>query len=86
MLVAPRSTTSKISMSGFTRHPDMRHRGLWWQKAHLCRIRLYRALARPSESKNLPMGRFEAIRGIEHVDGVRLMTRNLSGDTSLPIP
>ncbi|MBA5867640.1 MAG: excinuclease ABC subunit A [Nitrospira sp. CR1.3] len=42
---------------------------------------LYRALARAFRLASLPMGRFTAIRGIEHVNGVRLIDQQPIGRT-----
>jgi excinuclease ABC subunit A len=50
-------------------------------KSTLVQDTLYRALARAFRVENLPMGRFEAIRGIEHVDGVRLIDQEPIGRT-----
>ncbi len=50
-------------------------------KSTLVQDTLYRALARAFQLENLPMGRFEAIRGIEHLHGVRLIDQEPIGRT-----
>jgi excinuclease ABC subunit A len=50
-------------------------------KSTLVQDTLYRALARAFRVENLPMGRFDAIRGIEHLDGVRLIDQEPIGRT-----
>jgi excinuclease ABC subunit A len=50
-------------------------------KSTLVQDTLYRALARAFRIENLPMGRFEAIRGIEHLHGVRLIDQEPIGRT-----
>jgi excinuclease ABC subunit A len=50
-------------------------------KSTLVQDTLYRALARAFQLENLPMGRFEAIRGIEHLNGVRLIDQEPIGRT-----
>ena len=50
-------------------------------KSTLVQDTLYRALARAFRLENLPMGRFEAIRGIEHLHGVRLIDQEPIGRT-----
>ncbi|MDF0643426.1 MAG: excinuclease ABC subunit UvrA [Nitrospira sp.] len=42
---------------------------------------LYRALARAFRVESLPMGRFSAIKGIEHLNGVRLIDQQPIGRT-----
>ena len=50
-------------------------------KSTLVQDILYRALARAFRLENLPMGRFEAISGIEHLQGVRLIDQDPIGRT-----
>jgi len=50
-------------------------------KSTLVQDTLYRAVARAFRLENLPMGRFEAIRGIEHLHGVRLIDQEPIGRT-----
>ena len=50
-------------------------------KSTLVQDTLYRALARAFQLENLPMGGFEAIRGIEHLHGVRLIDQEPIGRT-----
>jgi len=50
-------------------------------KSTLVQDTLYRALARAFRVENLPMGRFEAISGIEHLHGVRLIDQEPIGRT-----
>jgi excinuclease ABC subunit A len=50
-------------------------------KSTLVQDTLYRALARAFQLENLPMGQFEAIRGIEHLHGVRLIDQEPIGRT-----
>jgi len=50
-------------------------------KSTLVQDTLYRALARAFRLENLPMGRFEAIRGIEHLHGARLIDQEPIGRT-----
>ena len=50
-------------------------------KSTLVQDTVYRALARAFRLENLPMGRFEAIRGIEHLHGVRLIDQEPIGRT-----
>ncbi len=48
-------------------------------KSTLVEDTLYRALARAFRIENLPMGRFESIKGLEHVAGVRLIDQQPIG-------
>jgi excinuclease ABC subunit A len=50
-------------------------------KSTLVQDTLYRALARAFRLENLPMGRFEAIGGMEHLSGVRLIDQEPIGRT-----
>jgi excinuclease ABC subunit A len=50
-------------------------------KSTLVEDTLYRALARAFRVDSLPMGRFKAIRGIEHLRGVRLIDQQPIGRT-----
>jgi excinuclease ABC subunit A len=50
-------------------------------KSTLVQETIYRALARAFRVENLPMGRFEAIGGIEHLRGVRLINQEPIGRT-----
>lgn len=50
-------------------------------KSTLVEDTLYRALARAFRVKSLPMGRFKAIKGIEHLKGVRLIDQQPIGRT-----
>jgi excinuclease ABC subunit A len=50
-------------------------------KSTLVEDTLYRALARAFRVESLPMGRFKAIRGIEHLRGVRLIDQQPIGRT-----
>jgi excinuclease ABC subunit A len=50
-------------------------------KSTLVEDTLYAALARAFRTKTLPMGRFKAIRGIEHLKGVRLIDQQPIGRT-----
>lgn len=50
-------------------------------KSTLVEDTLYRALARAFRIKSLPMGRFKAIKGIEHLKGVRLIDQQPIGRT-----
>lgn len=50
-------------------------------KSTLVEDTLYRALARAFRVESLPMGRFTAIKGIEHVQGVRLIDQQPIGRT-----
>ncbi|HEU4685634.1 MAG TPA: excinuclease ABC subunit UvrA [Nitrospira sp.] len=50
-------------------------------KSTLVEDTLYRALARAFRVDSLPMGRFKAIKGIEHVRGVRLIDQQPIGRT-----
>ena len=50
-------------------------------KSTLVQDTLYRALARAFHVETRPMGRFEAIRGIEHLRGVRLIDQEPIGRT-----
>jgi len=50
-------------------------------KSTLVEDTLYRALARAFRIKSLPMGRFRAIKGIEHLKGVRLIDQQPIGRT-----
>jgi excinuclease ABC subunit A len=50
-------------------------------KSTLVEDTLYRALARAFHVENLPMGRFEAIGGIEHLRGVRFIDQEPIGRT-----
>jgi excinuclease ABC subunit A len=50
-------------------------------KSTLVEDTLYRALARAFRIESLPMGRFKAIKGIEHVKGVRLIDQQPIGRT-----
>ena len=50
-------------------------------KSTLVEDTLYRALARAFRVRSLPMGRFKAIKGIEHLKGVRLIDQQPIGRT-----
>ncbi len=50
-------------------------------KSTLVEDTLYRALARAFRLESLPMGRFKAIKGIEHLRGVRLIDQQPIGRT-----
>ncbi len=50
-------------------------------KSTLVEDTLYRALARAFRVESLPMGRFKAIKGIEHLAGVRLIDQQPIGRT-----
>lgn len=50
-------------------------------KSTLVEDTLYRALARAFRVDSLPMGRFKAIKGIEHIKGVRLIDQQPIGRT-----
>jgi excinuclease ABC subunit A len=50
-------------------------------KSTLVEDTLYRALARAFRVESLPMGRFTAIKGIEHLQGVRLIDQQPIGRT-----
>jgi excinuclease ABC subunit A len=50
-------------------------------KSTLVEGTLYRALARAFRAESLPMGRFTAIKGIEHLQGVRLIDQQPIGRT-----
>jgi excinuclease ABC subunit A len=50
-------------------------------KSTLVEDTLYAALARAFRVENLPMGRFKAIKGIEHLKGVRLIDQQPIGRT-----
>jgi excinuclease ABC subunit A len=50
-------------------------------KSTLVEETVYRALARAFRVENLPMGRFEAIGGVEHLHGVRLIDQEPIGRT-----
>ena len=50
-------------------------------KSTLVEDTLYRALARAFRVESLPMGRFKAIKGIEHLSGVRLIDQQPIGRT-----
>jgi excinuclease ABC subunit A len=50
-------------------------------KSTLVEDTLYRALARAFRVESLPMGRFKAIKGIEHLKGVRLIDQQPIGRT-----
>jgi excinuclease ABC subunit A len=50
-------------------------------KSTLVQDTLYRALARTFRVETLPMGRFEAIGGVEHLNGVRLIDQEPIGRT-----
>ncbi|BCA54308.1 UvrABC system protein A [Nitrospira sp. KM1] len=50
-------------------------------KSTLVEDTLYRALARAFRVESLPMGKFTAIKGLEHVDGVRLIDQQPIGRT-----
>ena len=50
-------------------------------KSTLVEDTLYRALARAFRIESLPMGRFKAIKGIEHLQGVRLIDQQPIGRT-----
>ena len=50
-------------------------------KSTLVEDTLYRALARAFRINSLPMGRFKAIKGIEHLKGVRLIDQQPIGRT-----
>jgi excinuclease ABC subunit A len=50
-------------------------------KSTLVEDTLYRALARAFRVETLPMGRFKAIKGIEHLNGVRLIDQQPIGRT-----
>ena len=50
-------------------------------KSTLVEDTLYRALARAFRVESLPMGRFKAIKGIEHLNGVRLIDQQPIGRT-----
>lgn len=50
-------------------------------KSTLIEDTLYRALARAFRIESLPMGRFKAIKGIEHLKGVRLIDQQPIGRT-----
>ena len=50
-------------------------------KSTLVEDTLYRALARAFRVESLPMGRFTAIKGIEHIQGVRLIDQQPIGRT-----
>ena len=50
-------------------------------KSTLVEDTLYRALARAFRLESLPMGRFEAIGGVEHLSGVRLIDQEPIGRT-----
>src|SRR5216117_901558 len=50
-------------------------------KSTLVQETIYRALARAFRVENLPMGRFEAIGGVEHLHGVRLIDQEPIGRT-----
>ncbi|MCP9463633.1 MAG: excinuclease ABC subunit UvrA [Nitrospira sp.] len=50
-------------------------------KSTLVNATLYRALARAFRVESLPMGRFRAIKGLEHLKGVRLIDQQPIGRT-----
>ena len=50
-------------------------------KSTLVEDTLYRALARAFRVESLPMGRFKAIKGVEHLKGVRLIDQQPIGRT-----
>ncbi len=50
-------------------------------KSTLVEDTLYRALARAFRVASLPMGRFKAVKGIEHLNGVRLIDQQPIGRT-----
>jgi excinuclease ABC subunit A len=50
-------------------------------KSTLVEDTLYRAIARAFRVESLPMGRFKAIKGLEHLKGVRLIDQQPTGRT-----
>ncbi len=50
-------------------------------KSTLVEETLYRAVARAFRTQSLPMGRFQAIKGLEHLRGVRLIDQHPIGRT-----
>jgi excinuclease ABC subunit A len=50
-------------------------------KSTLVEDTLYRAIARAFRVESLPMGRFKAIKGIEHLNGIRLIDQQPIGRT-----
>ncbi len=72
-----KNITVKIPLATFTCVTGVSGSG----KSTLVQETLYRALARAFRVENLPMGRFEAIGGMEHLRGVRLIDQEPIGRT-----
>ncbi len=72
-----KNITVKIPLGTFTCVTGVSGSG----KSTLVQETVYRALARAFRVENLPMGRFEAIGGVEHLRGVRLIDQEPIGRT-----
>ncbi len=72
-----KNITVKVPLGTFTCVTGVSGSG----KSTLVQETIYRALARTFRVENLPMGRFEAIGGIEHLHGVRLIDQEPIGRT-----
>jgi excinuclease ABC subunit A len=72
-----KTITVKIPLGTFTCVTGVSGSG----KSTLVQETIYRALARAFRVENLPMGRFEAIGGVEHLHGVRLIDQEPIGRT-----
>jgi excinuclease ABC subunit A len=72
-----KNITVKIPLGTFTCVTGVSGSG----KSTLVQETIYRALARAFRVENLPMGRFEAIGGVEHLHGVRLIDQEPIGRT-----
>ncbi len=72
-----KNITAKIPLGTFTCVTGVSGSG----KSTLVQETIYRALARAFRVENLPMGRFEAIGGVEHLRGVRLIDQEPIGRT-----
>ena len=72
-----KNITVKIPLGTFTCVTGVSGSG----KSTLVEETVYRALARAFRVENLPMGRFEAIGGVEHLHGVRLIDQEPIGRT-----
>jgi len=72
-----KNITVKIPLGTFTCVTGVSGSG----KSTLVEETVYRALARAFRVENLPIGRFEAIGGVEHLHGVRLIDQEPIGRT-----
>jgi len=72
-----KNITVKIPLGTFTCVTGVSGSG----KSTLVEETVYRALARAFRVENLPMGQFEAIGGVEHLHGVRLIDQEPIGRT-----